>query len=327
VRTPYDDDASMPGISYAVTVSLPTGRGRSPVITAWQPKYLGDPMNCDCTLEVAHDGHTAVVADAADADLVFWSPAALRAAAGIDWARAQLPGTGLVAPKGSVVFLADKPFHWFLSVGAPAQASNVTAGLVDALGAYPGTEYSDQSRIVLLLQSSDSSTVPNDARGRQYAQDVLTHEFTHQVMNRNSTLPERSPNSPPTWVVEGIAVAVETLHRDALGDAGDIGYPEPNDPKNIGKQWFADHLGAQMPTPGQMYAKDGAGYYAISGSVFRYLAEQYDYVTMMKIAKSMYAKPAQNPFTAFPDPAHPGKVLSTAAAKAAWKNWFVTNYE
>jgi hypothetical protein len=203
----------------------------------------------------------------------------------------------------------------------------VTAGLVDALGRYPGTEYSDQSRIVLLLQASDGSTVPNDAQGRQYVEDVLTHESTHQLMNRNSMLPERSPNSPPTWVVEGIAVAVETLHRDSLGNAGDIGYQEPNNPKNIEKRWFIDHLGTQMPTAGQLYSSNGAGYYAISGSVFRYLAQEYGYASMMRIAKAMYATPAQNPFDYFPDPAQPGKLLSSAEAKAAWRSWFVAKYE
>ena len=327
IRTPYDDAGSMPGISYAVTVSVPAGHGAAPSITTWQPQYLGDPMNCDCTLLVTRDDRTAVLADASNADLVYWSPAVRNAAAGIGWAHAQLAGTGLVVPRGTVVFLADKPFHWFLSTSGPAQSSNVTAGLVDALGPYPGTEYSDQSRIVLLLEASDGSTVPNDAQGRQYAQDVLTHESTHQLMNRNSTLPERTSNSPPTWVVEGIAVAVETLHRDSLGDAGDIGYPEPNDPKNIDKQWFADHLGTQMPTPGQLYSSSGAGYYAISGSVFRYLAQKYGYVTMMKIADAMYSKPAQTPFDYFPDPAHAGDPLTAAAAKSAWHSWFVTNYE
>lgn len=327
VRTPYDDDGSMPGMSYAVTVSVPLTRGAVPIITTWQPKYLGDPMNCDCTLLITHDDRTAVVADAANEDLAFWSPAVRRAAAGIDWARAQLAGTDLVAPKGSVIFLTDKPFHWFLSAAGAAQSSNVTAGLVDANGRYPGTEYSDQSRIVLLLQASDGSTVPNDAQGRQYVEDVLTHESTHQLMNRNSTLPERSPNSPPTWVVEGIAVAVETLHRDSLGEAGDIGYPEPNDPKNIDKGWFVDHLGTQMPTAGQLYSSRGAGYYAISGSVFRYIADKYGYVTMMTIAKAMYSKPVQNPFNYFPDPAHTGRRLSAADAKSAWRSWFTANYE
>lgn len=327
VRTPYDDDGSMPGISYAVTVSLPAGRGAAPVITTWQPKYLGDPMNCDCTLRVSHDDRTAVVADAGDNDMVYWLPAALRSAAGIAWAENRLAGTGLVAPRGSVIFLADKPFNWFLPAGGPPQSSNVTAGLVDALGPYPGTRYSDESRIVLLLQASDSTTVPNDPQGRQYAEDVLTHESTHQLMNRNSTLPDRSPNSPPTWVVEGIAVAVETLHRDSLGDAGDIGYPEPNDPKNIEKRWFVDHLGSQMPTSAQLYSSNGAGYYAISGSVFRYVAEKYGYATMLQIAKSMYSAPAQNPFNHFPDPAHPGKNLSAADGRSAWLKWFTANYE
>ena len=48
---------------------------------------------------------------------------------------------------------------------------------------------------------------------------------------------------------------------------------------------------------------------------------------MMKIAKAMYNKPAQNPFDYFPDPAHAGKRLSPSAAKNAWHSWFVANYE
>ena len=205
----------------------------------------------------------------------------------------------------------------------------MTAGLLDAGGAYPGTRYSDDSRIVLMLLADDGSVVPNDAAGMEYAADVITHEATHQLMNRNSTLPGRSANSPPTWVVEGIAVAVETLYRDSLGDSGDVGYPEPNDPKNNSARWFAEHLGAQMPTQRQLYSasSDGTGYYALSGSVFRYIFREYGYVTMMKIAKAMYAKPAQSPFNYFPNPGGPGPYLSPAAAKSRWKTWFVANYE
>jgi hypothetical protein len=205
----------------------------------------------------------------------------------------------------------------------------VTAGLLDARGRYPGTRYSTQSRIVLTLEAADGSLVPNDATGREYVSDVITHESTHQLMNRNSTLPGRSANSPPTWVVEGIAVAVETLYRDSLGDDADVGYPEPNDPKNIPGNWFADHLTDHMPTQSQLYSSssEGAGYYAISGSVFRYIFREYGYVEMMKVAKAMYAKPAQNPFDFFPDPDHPGSDLSATTAKSRWKNWFVDHYE
>ncbi len=328
IRTPYDDPQSMPGIPYLVTVSMVTSRGRvSPVITTWQPKYLDDPMNCNCALTVVHNATAAVVADASDEDLVFWSKSALDATAGIRWADEQVAGSGLVVPRGSVIFLADKPFHWFLSAtGAPRRA-NMTAGLIDALGAYPGTRYSDQSRIVLMLQASDGSVVPNNAKGQLYASDVLTHESTHQLMNRNSTLPERAANSPPTWVVEGIAVAVETLHRDSLGSAEDVGYPEPNDPKNIDGDWFRHHLTAQMPTQAQLYASTAAGYYAIAGSVFRYLAEKYGYLAMMRVAAAMYRKPAQTPFDYFPDPDHDGATLSAVAAKSRWHTWFVANYE
>ena len=330
IRTPYDDPGSMPGVSYAVTVSLTTGKKPIASVTIWQPKYLGDPMNCDCTMRVASGGSTAVVADASDGDLMFWLPAALQASSGIAWSHTQMQGSGLVAPAGQVIFLAHNPFHWFLSASGPAQASNVTAGLVDALGKYPGTRYSNQSRIVLLLQASDGSTVPNDPQGREYASDVITHESTHQLMNENSTLPERAADSPPTWVVEGIAVAVETLYRDSLGEAADVGYPEPNDPKNVDKNWFAKHLGSAMPTAGQLYAADstdGAGYYAISGSVFRYLDHQYGYVTMMKVAKAMYSKPAQTPFSYFPDPDHPGATLAANTAENQWRSWFVEHYE
>ena len=331
VRTPYDDDDSMPGIVYGANVSVTSKAGHQVLtITAWQPRYVDDPMYCTCTRSVAHTSSTAVVTDAADDDLRPWSAVALDAAGGgISWSHTQLQGAGLVAPKGQVIFLADEPFRWFLSKAGPAQTSNVTAGLLDARGRYPGTRYSTQSRIVLTLQAADGSLVPDDATGRQYVADVITHESTHQLMNRNSTLPGRSANSPPTWVVEGIAVAVETLYRDSLGDDADVGYPEPNDPKNIPGSWFADHLTDQMPTQSQLYSSssEGAGYYAISGSVFRYIFREYGYVEMMKVAKAMYAKPAQNPFDFFPDPDHPGSDLSAATAKSLWKNWFVDHYE
>ncbi len=332
VRTPYDDGDAISGMTYSATVSIKMVTGRSVLtITSWGPTYLADPMNCDCTLSVFHTGTTAVIAAAADPDLMYWAPAALGAAAdGITWSHGQLAGTGLAAPKGQVIFLADKPFHWFLNISGPAQRSNVTAGLVDATGDYPATRYSDQSRIVLMLQAADGSIVPNNAEGREYAADVITHESTHQLMNRNSLLPSRTPDSPPTWVVEGIAVAVETLFRDSLGDSGDIGYPEPNDPKNIDPHWFVDHLTEQMPTRAQLYASsadDAPGYYAISGSVFRYIEREYGYLTMMKVAKTMYSKVGQNPFAYFPDPDHAGSYLPAAAAKTLWKNWFVYHYE
>lgn len=330
VRTPYDDSDSMPGVAYSAVVSVTTRAGRQVyTITSWQPKYVGDPMNCNCTLSVVNTAATAVVTDAANRDLTFWAKSALGAAVdGIGWADARLPGSDLIAPKGQVIFLADQPFHWFLSAAGPGQSSNVTAALVDASGEYPGTRYSHQSRIVLMLRAADGSIVPNDEQGREYAEDVLTHESTHQLMNRNSMLAARSPNSPPSWVVEGIAVAVETLHRDSLGAAGRIGYPEPNDPKNTDGAWYASHLTDTMPTQSQLYASDdGAGYYAISGSVFRYLEQEYGYVAMMRVAKAMYAKPAQNPFDYFPDPDRPGSDLQAATAWTHWKTWFVDAYE
>jgi len=332
VRTPYDDSGSMAGIPYAVGVSIVPKAGRDVLtITFWQPKYLDDPMNCDCELSVVRSATMAVVTDSADRDLVFWSGSVVDSAdSGISWSRAQLAGTGLVAPRGQVIFLADKPFHWFLSVSGPGQRSNMTAGLITALGDYPGIGYSDQSRIVLMLESLDGSVVPNDARGRQYVEDVLTHESVHQLMNRNSKLPGRSENSPPTWVVEGIAVAVETLHRDSLDDPEGSGYAEPNDPRNVDPTWFAAHLTDAMPTKSQLYSSpgpDGSGYYAIAGSVFRYIAREYGYPEMMRVAKAMYARPAQNPFAYFPDPDHPGSYLPAATAKTRWKAWFVDAYE
>ncbi len=331
VRTPYDDDDSMPGIVYSATISTTPKAGREVLlITSWQPKYVDDPMYCTCTRTVVHTAATAVVTDAADDALTQWSQDALDAAGGgIQWSHTQMQGSGLVAPKGQVIFLADKPFHWFVSKTGPGQASNVTAGLLDARGQYPGSRYSRESRIVLMLQAADGSLVPDDGIGRAYATDVITHESTHQLMNRNSTLPGRSSNSPPTWVVEGIAVAVETLYRDSLGNAGDGGYPEPNDPKNIPGSWFVEHLTDQMPTQSQLYSasSEGAAYYAISGSVFRYIEREYGYVTMMKIARAMYTTPAQTPFSYFPDPDHPGADLPAGTAKTLWKAWFTAHYE
>jgi hypothetical protein len=331
IRTPYDDDDSMAGIPYLVGVSMTTVKGRpSMSITTWEPKYLADPMNCSCTVSVVHSQTVAVVFDPSDPDLAFWSTAALTAAGqGIPWTYLQMLGSGLVAPKGQVIFLADKPFHWFLTAAAPAQTSNITVGLISALGSYPGSTYSDQSRIVIMLATQDGTVIPNDEQGRQYATDVITHESTHQLMNRNSHLTIRSDGSPPIWAVEGIAVAVETLYRNSLGDSANIGYPEPNDPKNTDPSWFRAHLTDRMPTRGQLSlpSTDGAGYYAIAGSVFRYLDAQYGYPTMMRVAGAIYAQNYQNPFAYFPDPAAADHYLPAGTAKSLWKRWFVQNYE
>ena len=334
IRTPYDDDGSLAGIPYAVGITVSREAGRPILtITTWQPKYLGDPMNCDCTLTVSRGQRAAVVVDAANPDLSFWADSALVAAtAGLGWSFGQLADSGLQAPKGTVIFLADEPFHWFLSSAGPGQRSNVTAALMDAKGHRPGTRYSDQSRIVLQLQTDDGSVLPNDERGRQYVQDVLVHESTHQLMNRNSELPGRNDNSPFTWVVEGVAVAVETLHRDALGAQADIGYADPNDPKHIDPAWLADHFpemtsAGRMPTKAELRSgTDGPGYYAIAGSVFRYLFQEYGYPCMLRVAEAMYVAPARSPFAYFPDPDHPGSVLPVATATSRWNDWFTRTY-
>jgi len=331
IRTPYDDDNSMPGIAYSVGISVTHTLSRDVLqITRWQPKFLDDPMFCTCTMTVVHTLSTAVVVDSTDPDLLFWSKSALAAAAGgIAWSHLQLAGTSLVPTKGQVIFLADRPFRWFVSLTGAAQLGNLTTPLNDALGAYPGTRYSDQSRIVVMLMASDGSVVPNNVQGRQYVTDVITHESTHQLMNRNAVLRIRSDGSPPIWAVEGIAVAVETLYRASLSDDGNQGYVEPNDPKNIDQDWYRTHLTDQMPTRNQLYNSSGvdtAGYYAISGSVFRYIERDYGYIAMMTLAKALYAKPAQDPFALFPDPEHPGANLVATTAKDRWKAWFTTTY-
>ncbi|MGV2406658.1 UNVERIFIED_CONTAM: hypothetical protein O8I47_08955, partial [Campylobacter lari] len=138
-------------------------------------------------------------------------------------------------------FLADQPFHWFLGDSGPGEETNVTASLRSALGKDPGSPESGQSRVVVMLLGSDGVVIPNDREGRQYVSDVVAHESTHQLMNRNSSLTVRTDDSPPTWAVEGIAVAVETLHRDARGGPTDDGYPEPYDPSTVGPTWLHDH--------------------------------------------------------------------------------------
>ena len=219
IRTPYDDRESMPGVAYRVDVAIGRAKGTPALtVTGWKPEFLGDPMDCNCRLGVVHTSTVAVVFAATDPDLAFWSTSALRAASdSVAWTDQQLTGSGLAVPRGQVIFLADQPFRWFVGSGGPGEESNLTAPLSDALGHDPGSTESDQSRIVLMLQGSDGVIIPNDRPGRQYVSDVVAHESTHQLMNRNSRLPYRTDDSPPVWAAEGIAVAVETLHRNALG--------------------------------------------------------------------------------------------------------------
>ena len=328
IRTPYDDAGSLPGIPYRMDVTVGAGTAAL-TVTGWRPEFLSDPMDCSCKLGVVHTATVAVVYAAADPDLAFWSTAALQAAAdSVTWTDQQLTGSGLAVPTGQVIFLADQPFHWFLASSGPPQKSNLTVPLSDALGPDPGGANSDQSRIVVMLQGSDGVIIPNDRPGRQYVSDVVAHETTHQLMNRNSRLPYRTDDSPPTWAAEGIAVAVETLHRNAAGDAG-ADYPDPYDPAEIDPTWLRDHLSASMPTRAQVYsasAVDSAGYYALAGSVFLYLQQKYGYVTMMQVAEALYARINQNPMALFPDTGHPGANLTPKQATTAWQAWFTDRY-
>ncbi|SDO55507.1 hypothetical protein SAMN04515671_1314 [Nakamurella panacisegetis] len=331
IRTPYDDAGTLPGIPYRIDVAVSTSKGRSVLtVTGWKPAFLADPLDCGCKLGVVHSATVAVVFAAADPDLAFWSASALRAASdAVTWADQQLAGSGLTPPHGQVIFLADRPFRWFLGANAPPQESNVTVPLSDALGPGQGGSHATQSRIVVMLLGSDHVVVPNDEQGREYVSDVAAHESTHQLMNRNSQLAYRTDDSPPTWGAEGVAVAVEVLHRQALGDAGDIGYPEPYDPADIDPAWLRAHLSDAMPTRSQIYsssATDSAGYYALSGSVFLYLNQAYGYRTMMQVGAALYAKANQNPFALFPDPSHLGGHLPVAQATANWRAWFTGRY-
>ncbi len=328
VRTPYDAAESSPGIVYAVAVAVSGITGHHQLlITTWQPRYMGDPMNCNCRLTAARAGATAVVYRADDNDLAKWSKPALDAAAGgITWSHLQMAGSGLIVPKGQVVFLADAPYDWFLPMSRPKQDNNVTVALIDAHGPYPGENYSRESRIVLMLQAANGQIVADGALGKQYASDVLTHESTHQLMSNNSSQPGRT--TPPAWVAEGIAVAVETLYRDSLDDS-DQGYPAPDDLKNVDTEWLAEHLTKPLPTREQLYAgtlTESNYYYALAGSVFRFLSKKYSYVTMMKVAKSMYQQPQRTPFAFVPDPGKPDHYLPAAGVQSAWRAWVTDNY-
>ncbi len=332
VRTPYDDPASLPGLSYRISV-IPDGTGWQ--ITRWDPVFVSDPVNCDCTLEVAAD-HGIAVVSRADSDLADWPTVMLKVAReAVNWSNRQLAGTGLNPLAGHIFFLTDQPYHWYGSPTDPAQTSNITYPLPEAGGPTPGSGVSLESRVVLELASGSGRLLSPYGAGRQYASDVVAHEITHQLLLHNSALQVRSGLAPlATWVVEGAAVAMEVVHRWNQTPDGDPGagvdYPLPDDLDNVDPAWIAAHLSGPLPTDAQLYqgdTRDRNDWYALCGTVYLYLYQTWGMTEMLAVAHSVYQVDDSTPFQFFPDPDHPGSMLTPTKAEAAWRAWALDRYD
>ena len=325
IRTPYDDPGSLPGISYDLTL---TRRSTGWTITGWAPSYLVDPLDCSCRLTVTRRGAMVVVNEPHE-DFEGWPATVLdEGTEAVQWVRSRLKSTDLRVPKGQVIFLADAPYRWFQSPTLPVERSNITVPLLDATGPYPGIRFSTQSRIVLTLQDSAGRMAALDGRSRLYLSDVIAHESTHQLMNRNATLTFEYRLTLQPWIVEGIAVAVEVLHRRDHPETDDLGYPNPDDPANADPQWLADHVSTRLPTADQLYNSDANrnNWYGVAGSVFLQLAESDGFATMLRVAQLTYQRKNGSPFAFVPDPDRPGRYLPVPTAEKQWLNWFRSSY-
>ncbi|MTD15748.1 hypothetical protein GIS00_17580 [Nakamurella sp. YIM 132087] len=327
IRSPYDDRGSLPGLSYRLTVGSTDGVRR---ITGFAPTYVDDPMNCDCVLEVTRGDEVAVVSRRDDSTLQGWpDEVAQKAGRARDWIGERLDGTGLRAPRGTVVFLASAPYRWFSSAAAGTQVSNGTFSLAEAAGRYPGTRASPDSRIVLMLADSAGEVLHPWGAGAIYAQDVLVHEMTHQLMTRNSALTYKVGEEPlALWTIEGIAVAMEVLHRRNGTDRNDV-YPLPDDLDNVDPTWIREHVAAALPDRTLLYQQDVRernNWYALSGTVFLYLADTEGTRTMLDVARSVYSGNGRTPFAYFPDPDREGATLAPAAAEKDWREWLQQRY-
>jgi hypothetical protein len=319
VRTPYDAATSLPAIRYTVTWSA---HGSAWQITRFDPTDTDDPMNCDCTLQVRKDAHVAVVSRA-DQDFGGWPDRALQLAdASRTWLVGQLGGSGLKSPNGTVFFLAKEPFRWYLSTEEQPVESNETIPMLD--GNRPYAYASVDSRIVLQIGDFDvpGTALPTNSRTLSYLSDVTAHEMTHQVLQYN----EPASGDVPTWAAEGIAVAMENLHHDTTDP--DEQYPDQNDPAELDPDFLRKALTAPLPTTAQLYQKDpeaSAREYAVSGSVFLFVQAVDGTPAMLKVADDTYAF-GKAPWSFIPDPKHPDKNLTDAAAQAAWKDWVTRTY-
>ena len=206
----------------------------------------------------------------------------------------------------------------------------MTAALLDGSGDRPGETYSNMCRIVVILSDASGGVVPQDQEGMLYDWDVVTHEAVHQLLQDNSEL-DYSVSAPiETWVVEGIAAAVETLHRRDHPETAAAGYPLPDDPANVDQDWLRTHVTTSLPTREQLYSsslQDRGNWYAVAASVYLYIAATSGFVAMMTVARHVYARNDQTPFLYFPDPKKAGQYLSDAAARKAWLAWFQRTYE
>ena len=324
VRTPYDNDGTMPSLYYQITLKR---SGQKWMVTAFAPDGVDDPMYCECTMKVDKRGNLAVVHQSGSSSLDAWPGTVLdRATEAAAWDAKNLPGKDLTTPKGHVFFLAEAPYHWFLSPSDSPQENNSTIPLAASNG-----DYSSISRVVLMLRDSANNVLDPDDEASLYVWDVVTHEMVHQLFYMDSmTALNGDYSNTPTWVQEGIAVAAEVLHRRQHERArdDDFVFPLDDDIANISSNWLTEHLDQGPPTTRDLYDGDvrtADNWYAVAGSVFLWVQSQQGSAAMVTATRAAYDG-QDSVFDHIPDVTHPGKMMSAAGAKSAWIAWVKKDY-
>lgn len=315
VRTPFDADYSVPSLHYTVTFGK---KGDGWLITGWKPSYEGDPLLCDCTLDVATSDDTAVITQ--DQTLQDWPEAIITMSDDADgWLAEQLAGTELHLSKGHLIFLATEPNRWFTELTDPPNQANITAALYTTAG-------QAQARIVLTMWYSDGMPLDNTRRIRRFLTATVVHEFVHQLMMDNA---EPYARHPDPWVAEGIAAAMEVTWFRSDPSNEDNGYYLADDISQVDPDWIADHYREDFPTAAQLYdfdSDEGMNWYALSGSVFLYLADKYGMKDMLATASLLYDDQGRDPFAFFPVAAGKDEYLPAETARKNWQDWVESNY-
>lgn len=316
IRTPFDTRNSLASLAYTVTF---TRHGDSWLISEWLPKYIGDPLTCQCTFGVTKSGRSAVVAPAGDDRVGQWPERVLdMAVQSQEWLTGQLDGTELKPSEGHLIYLAPEPSRWFGPLDQPPDEDNWTATL-------PSTSGRTGSRIVLTMTASDGEAYPDTESSRLYLASVVLHEMVHQLMADNVRTP--AGGRPPAWVAEGVAVALQVRWFRANSETEDGSYYLNDDVAFVDPGWLAEHDRGKFPTADQLYRSDERSqWYALSGSVFLYLAETYDVATMLTIAAHVYDGDGDDPFAFVPTSEGSKEFLAPAKARKNWQNWLESNY-
>jgi hypothetical protein len=272
-------------------------------ITSW--KALGDdPWDQGGKLYVRKDSNVVVAGPAADRSVVDETLSIAQTAAAYDIGLLNHVHPSDLRQQGFVVFVSNNPTvrdQWFSTTKQPSGWPPATTGLTAQL---PGPGASADTTWSLGNLASDSTggarvviTPFEDQNGgsQQLETAQLVHRFALDILSANNQELFGASANPPSWAVEGFAVALQAAYDSNTNQAPDeYSFKALNDAI---KTLPASYKTGAVPTTAQLYSGPAAAqqdWRAVSASVYTFIATKYGMNQLLASADLMY--------TAEPDP-------------------------